>query len=594
MPRALHKDSAVELAEKMVHILESQRSKGADSYLPTLKELAELADPQASPELIARAINKTYFKDHVWAVFPNALPSPVVLAIDSARMAADPRTLEGILEALCTPEAPLWPVARIIGRVKKEFRQPLQEAVSRQIQEQTLPATIGVRLDSRGPQLYLQRLRPPPPPKKPAALLAEKLLQGLEAQRRLVGPRAANAGGTQYLEEPAYPLTLQRLRALADAVSDKLFKQALAAEPFKSGALLAKLDKTTSLVALAGDRALLAGDPRLLLHALQAVYPKKKAAAQSMTRIAAKVAPDLRQAFEEAIHRQIQGQTLPARVGVLDVDGAAHLYLRDRPPEVVAAADLAAQLLRTLQAERDKGPDHYPPTLARLVEMVAPQSAAKVLKKALGSEALQQEIVLAVPRNPETPVALRADVDRLAGSRQLLEFVLACAGKPAVKAFPVKDLQKQLTEILRRPFADAVNLNSERGKLPPTVGCLWIKTRYLFLTRDVLGSFAGAAGQMSGENAAPEQAVDFPGAFAAAFEQLDRQAGGHNFVSLVELRRALPVPRAIFDAELFKLRQAGRYSLSAAEGRHGISAEEQDAGLHEEGSLLLFVSRNLP
>jgi hypothetical protein len=38
------------------------------------------------------------------------------------------------------------------------------------------------------------------------------------------------------------------------------------------------------------------------------------------------------------------------------------------------------------------------------------------------------------------------------------------------------------------------------------------------------------------------------------------------------------------------VRRQGRYSLSAAEGRHGISPEERDAGIIEDGSLLLFAS----
>jgi hypothetical protein len=42
---------------------------------------------------------------------------------------------------------------------------------------------------------------------------------------------------------------------------------------------------------------------------------------------------------------------------------------------------------------------------------------------------------------------------------------------------------------------------------------------------------------------------------------------------------------------LQRLRREGRYSLTGAEGRHGISAEERDAGITEDGNLLLFVSR---
>jgi hypothetical protein len=79
--------------------------------------------------------------------------------------------------------------------------------------------------------------------------------------------------------------------------------------------------------------------------------------------------------------------------------------------------------------------------------------------------------------------------------------------------------------------------------------------------------------------------------FAAAFDRLDRQAGGHNLVSLVALRQALPLDRAAFDAGLGQLRRAGRFTCSAAEGRHGLTAEERAAGIAEDGALLLYVSR---
>src|SRR5262249_57382141 len=88
--------------------------------------------------------------------------------------------------------------------------------------------------------------------------------------------------------------------------------------------------------------------------------------------------------------------------------------------------------------------------------------------------------------------------------------------------------------------------------------------------------------------------TDFRGAFDEAFAHLDRQGGGHNFVSLVALRAALPVARDRFDQELRRLRQEGRYRLSAAEGREGITPQEREAGITEEGSLLLFVSRDTP
>ena len=42
---------------------------------------------------------------------------------------------------------------------------------------------------------------------------------------------------------------------------------------------------------------------------------------------------------------------------------------------------------------------------------------------------------------------------------------------------------------------------------------------------------------------------------------------------------------------MHQLRREGRFTLSAAEGRHGLAPEEQDTAIREEGTLLLFVSR---
>ena len=85
--------------------------------------------------------------------------------------------------------------------------------------------------------------------------------------------------------------------------------------------------------------------------------------------------------------------------------------------------------------------------------------------------------------------------------------------------------------------------------------------------------------------------ADFATAFDAAFTQLDREAGSTNFVILTALRRALPFSRAAFDAGFRRLREAGRYTLSPAEDGHGIDEKQRKAGIHEEGTLLLFVSR---
>jgi hypothetical protein len=101
------------------------------------------------------------------------------------------------------------------------------------------------------------------------------------------------------------------------------------------------------------------------------------------------------------------------------------------------------------------------------------------------------------------------------------------------------------------------------------------------------------AALLSGQPEGTSPRPDFARDFAAAFDRLDAATGGHNHVSLVDLRRALPVERAAFDAGLAALRRAGRYTVAAAEGRHAIKPEERTAGIVEDGTLLLFVARRV-
>ena len=43
--------------------------------------------------------------------------------------------------------------------------------------------------------------------------------------------------------------------------------------------------------------------------------------------------------------------------------------------------------------------------------------------------------------------------------------------------------------------------------------------------------------------------------------------------------------------ELYEMRRANRFSLSGAEGRHGLSEEEREAAIREGDNLLLYVMR---
>jgi 2'-5' RNA ligase len=114
------------------------------------------------------------------------------------------------------------------------------------------------------------------------------------------------------------------------------------------------------------------------------------------------------------------------------------------------------------------------------------------------------------------------------------------------------------------------------------------------LVRDEQGvHYVGVAFHPHGRRAGPDRA-SFPQRFDAAFAKLDGASGGHNYVTLEALRRALPdISRADFDAGLHALRKARHYTLDPSDGRHvRLTDAERDAGIREGSHLLVYVARH--
>jgi hypothetical protein len=420
----------------------------------------------------------------------------------------------------------------------------------------------------------------PPRKKDPAAELAEKMLHVLEAQR----PLGADA----------YPLRLRRLGELADpaAAPEVVLKAAARKKPFGERAVVARPKELDAPVALVEDTEQLAASPLLLLFLLESVCTPA-APTCDPGKLKSKLPARLRQPFEAAVRRRVEANDLPPGAGAVPVKKKTHLHLLrhplPQPPETV----LAEALVRTLREQRDAGGGAYPLTLDRLVGLAQPAADARLLKKALAQPALTEAVLLAVKNRPDTPVALGEDRDRLADSPLLLETALRLARTDATQVFRPSELGKKLVPPLRKPLEEAIRRRAESRSLPRAVGCLLQKkVPLLFLLSDV-GAAPPPRPEPPPAPVTAPPAPDFARAFDEAFGKLDRRRGGHNHVSLVELRGAVPVGRATFDAGLQDLRRAGRYTLSAAEGRHGISPAEQEAGLHEDGALLLYVSRRL-
>jgi hypothetical protein len=420
-----------------------------------------------------------------------------------------------------------------------------------------------------------------PRKKTPAIELAENLVHVLEAQRTLGGA--------------AYPLTLQRLGELTDAQAppDLVFK-AVASKPFKERALAATAKKLAAPVGLRDDLAQLAASTQLLEFALEQVCTPGKPAT-SPDKLATKLDKALRQPFGEMITRRIRENDWPATVGCQLVKDKTLVFLKRMPPRDKPEIELARNLVSVLEAQRLLGADAYPLTWERLAGLSAAPRDEKILKKAGGQEPFKSQAILGLAGksrpNTMSPVALAVDRELLASSSLLLELALRAAATENNRAVAVADLQKRVAANLQTMFTANVTRQLEARALPPSVGWMWIgKKQQLFLLEDI----HHAASPLSAPPEPTKPADDFEPAFDNAFNRLNREAGMHNFVSLVKLRQALLVPREIFDGALRRLRIAGQYSLSAAEGRHGITSAEQEAGILEDGTLLLYVSRKSP
>lgn len=410
-----------------------------------------------------------------------------------------------------------------------------------------------------------------------AAELAARLVSALEQQRH----------------EGAYPLPLSDLAALADpGASPELVLAAAARKPFTERVAVARKKDLVAPVALRDDVARLTDSPLLLTFALTAACtPESPACALDRVATKAKLDATVKAPFTEALRRHVEAGTLPPEVVAVVIKNKTHLHWRHLPPpppprkpEVV----LAETLLQALESAKQSGDGAYPTTLRALLDAAGADAA--VAKKALGQAAFKNGVVLAVKGHPDTPLALADDADALAGSGLVLEFLLRAARSEATQAFTTAELKKKLVPGLRGPFAEEVERRARARDLPPEVGWLPLKKNMLlFFVADVRRARAlPPLLPAAREAVAPP---DGAAAFDTAFAHLDAARGGYNFVSLVDLRRALGLPRHDFDELVRRLRAEGRYTLSAAEGRHGLGPEEREAGLLEDGVLLLYVSR---
>jgi hypothetical protein len=286
-----------------------------------------------------------------------------------------------------------------------------------------------------------------------------------------------------------------------------------------------------------------------------------------------------------------------------------------KPPKINPAAELAQKLLAVLESQHAAGGQAYPLTLEQAARQADSQADVKTVLSAVGRKEFKAQAIAAKTKAGkftaeqafQSPVALLDDVDQLAAMPATLELALRCKRNAKVQAFSVASLAPALGAKLRPVFKEVWNRRVETGELPSTIGFVRINGAKLFFLEDlhpapvcrppVAHGVPPAAPPKPAPRTPPPVSADpspadFASRFDEAFRQIDYRKGGHNFVSLVDLRQMLgDLPRGAFDAGLRTLRLAGRYTLSAAESVQGIQPEQRMAGIEEAGSLLLYVSR---
>jgi hypothetical protein len=330
-----------------------------------------------------------------------------------------------------------------------------------------------------------------------------------------------------------------------------------------------------------------------------------------------KVPPAIRPAFAAAVQKRCADNDWPAGVTVLAAGKKKLLHLQRYPLPPSPQEALASRIVEALQARRQRGDGEYPASLDEVIDeahALLPPTAgnrqskgrtgkgAPLLKKTLSLPSFQAKVLVGLKNVANSPAALADDKAVLADSPTLLELLLVRTRTASNEVATVAELKKKVAAGLQREFEEALRRRIAGRTLPAGIGCLLQKNKPLLFLIGNVTSLHGARGMpaaRAGEPPAPRgvstasHVVEFAGAFDAAFARLDREKAAHNLVSLVDLRVAVAVDRAAFDAGLRALRLAGRYTLSAAEGRHGIRPEEREAGIIEDGTLLLFVSRKL-
>ncbi|MCA9036407.1 MAG: hypothetical protein KDA91_14830 [Planctomycetaceae bacterium] len=577
MAKSKASDPAIELSKAMCEVL--QRVAGGEHYPCTLRHLADGVRTDISDEEILAAVGKNPLKKDALTAFPGDPESLVALKADKERLAADDRTLKELLSRLCSPELPYVSIDSLKALLTSTLRTAFVKEWKRRIKERNLPTFAGFVLvkSSSGKgkvQEELHDLRFP----LSWVVLSEKLVAALRDLK-------AN-------EPHSYPTTFSELCARGsgvDSASEGLVRQAINSEPFCSAVRSIRNDGTTEWFAFSDDAYRVVTQDSFLEKMIHAVCTPEDP--ETKLSILKKQLPkDLQNVFADhwlSVAGRNESRVFFEIVKATKKD----LTFRDvrfPKPEAVLSEKLVAAL-RDLKANE---PASYPTTFSRLCARVGPEAGILMAGRAASLAPYSAEVITAFPAAVDSPIGLAEDLQQIAESSLLLPLLLPKHIKPEHQAVPVATLAKTKgLHVAVQPFIEAaIERMIEDKSLPPALGALRISRKWnLFFQKDV----RSRVDRSSMPDKAEAVRNSFSADFDEAFNTANRTSSIPGCVSLADLRRLLDdrYPRAVFDEELLRLRKAGRYSLSAVEGRFPLTEVERAACLIIDNRPHLLVLR---
>lgn len=301
----------VQLSQHLVAALRSLRDAAGENYPASWTTLLESAGPSESDDLVRRATLADPFATQVRQITVDG-QTLVILADDVSSIVCSDAFLQRMVRDICNPSAPEIKLTALARKLPKDLQQPFAEHWLTMLdRDQQLEFALLQPAGTAKKRDVLIRDRRFPPPE---LALAESFIKTLQQQKQL-------GGG-------AYPTPWQRLLALTGTTSSTIRDKAVKTERFRSQVICSLDGEPDAPLALAGDEALLAGSPELIVTLVKKLRTddNQLVPIDKLTRLKG-IHPAVKTMLPEVLEQKVLTKSLPGGVGALMVGKKSSLFL---------------------------------------------------------------------------------------------------------------------------------------------------------------------------------------------------------------------------------------------------------------------------